>query len=66
MIVYMVLSVCENKMRERKREERKREGGERERKFILYSRLLVMYFYVFIYVNLFNYIVYIYCYIIKN
>lgn len=48
----MVLSVCENKMRERKRgrREKEREGGERERerKFILYSRSLVMYFYVFI------------------
>lgn len=40
----MVLSVCENKMREREREreERKREGGERERESILYSRSLVM------------------------
>lgn len=38
----MVLSVCENKMRERKRGRRKREREERERKFILYSRSLVM------------------------
>lgn len=46
----MVLSVCENKMRERKRERgrREKEREERERKFILYSRSLVMYFYVFI------------------
>lgn len=40
----MVLSVCENKMRERKRgrREKEREREERERKFILYSRSLVM------------------------
>lgn len=44
----MVLSVCENKMREREGGEKKREREERERKFILYSRSLVMYFYVFI------------------
>lgn len=40
MIVYMVLSVCENKMRERERErgerrEKEREGGEREKVYII-------------------------------
>lgn len=35
----MVLSVCENKMRERKRgrREKEREGGERERESLYYT-----------------------------
>lgn len=36
MIVYMVLSVCENKMREREGGEKKREREERERESLYY------------------------------
>lgn len=49
MIVYMVLSVCENKMRERRereREERKREGGERESLYYIVGYWLCNFMYL--------------------